>query len=371
MSQTLPKVPFLDLRIQDPIERRELVEALEAMLTHGRVVLGPEVAQLETEVALRCGRRFAIGVNSGTDALLLALRCLDLKPGDEVITTSLSWLATASAIRLAGGTPVFADIGDDLNIDPDSVARLISPRTKALLPVHYTGKICRMDELDKLAQNHKLSVIEDSAQAFGASLAGRPAGSFGTVACFSMNPMKVLSALGEAGMVVTDSEDLAARLERLRYHGTVNRERCVELSWNGRLDTLQAAFLLKRLNRLDALISRRREIASWYAELLSGVVDLPVEHRGERDVYYTYTIRADRRDALKAFLESRGIETKIQHPILMPEQPVHAGSRGEWTHAAKLRDRILCLPGHEKLERAQIEHVAACVREFYGKKPAP
>jgi dTDP-4-amino-4,6-dideoxygalactose transaminase len=360
-------VSFLDLRVQDPAERRELLEAMDTVLTHGRIVLGPEVAQLEAEIARRCDRRFAIGVNSGTDALLLALRCLDLKPGDEVITTSLSWLATASAIRLAGGTPVFADIRDDLNIDPDSVARLISPRTKALLPVHYTGKVCRMDELNRVAQTHAITVIEDAAQAFGASLAGRPAGSFGTLGCFSMNPMKVLSALGEAGMVVTDREDLARRLECLRYHGTVNRERCVELSWNGRLDTLQAAFLLRRLQRFDALIARRREVASWYGDLLAGVVDLPVESPGGRDVYYTYQIRADRRDELKAHLESCGIETKIQHPLLMPEQPVHAGARGEWTRAARLRDRILCLPAHEKLERTHVEHVGDCVRGFYGK----
>lgn len=365
MSPTPPKVPFLDLRILEAAERRDFLEALEAVMTHGRFVLGPEVAQLEAEVARRSGRRFAIGVNSGTDALLLALRCLDLKPGDEVITTSLTWLATASAVRLAGGTPVFADIRDDLNIDPDSIARLISPRTKALLPVHYTGKMCRMDELGKIAQAHGVRVIEDAAQSFGASLGGRAAGSFGTFGCFSMNPMKVLSALGEAGVVVTDDETLASRVERLRYHGTVNRERCVELSWNGRLDTLQAAFLLKRLQRFDAVVARRREIASWYAELLSGVVDLPVERPGERDVYYTYTIRADRRDELKAHLESRGIETKIQHPLLTPEQPVHAGSRGEWTRAARLRDRILCLPGHEKLERAQVERVAEGVKEFY------
>jgi len=366
MSLFPAKVPFLDLRIQDPAERREMLEALEGIMTHGRFVLGPEVAQFEAEVARRCGRRFAVGVNSGTDALLLGLRCLDLKPGDEVITTSLTWLATASAVRVAGGTPVFADIREDLNIDPESVARLISPRTKAILPVHYTGKMCRMDELGKIAQAHNIPVIEDCAQSFGASLDGRPVGSLGLIGCFSMNPMKVLAALGEAGVLVTDREDLAARLERLRYHGTVNRERCVELSWNGRLDTLQAAFLLRRLQRFDALIARRREIAAWYGKLLAGVVDLPVERPGERDVYYTYQIRADRRDELKAHLESRGIETKIQHPILTPEQPVHAGARGEWTRAAALKTRILCLPAHEKLELGQVEHVAACVREFYG-----
>ncbi len=367
MSHAPERVPFLDLRVQDPAERRELMEAMEAVLTHGRLVLGPEVAQFEAEIARRCGRKFAIGVNSGTDALLLALRCLDLKPGDEVITTSLTWLATASAIRLAGGTPVFADIRDDLNIDPDSVGRLISPRTRAILPVHYTGKVCRMDDLGKLAEARKLPVIEDCAQSFGATLDGRAAGSFGTLGCFSMNPMKVLNALGEAGVVATDDEEAAARIDRLRYHGTVNRERCVEVSWNGRLDTMQAAFLLRRLKRFDAVIARRREIASWYADLLKGVVELPVERPGERDVYYTYQIRADRRDELKAHLESRAIEVKIQHPILTSEQPVHAGCRGEWTRAAALRNRILCLPVHEKLDRAQVERVAAGVREFYGR----
>lgn len=370
MTQTMTKVRFLNLSILDDEEREELLAAADAVFRHGRLVIGPEVQELENQVAARVGRRFGIGVSSGTDALVLSLWALGLKPGDEVITTSLSWIATANAVRLAGATPVFADIGDDLNIDPESVKRLITPKTKALLPVHYTGKTCRMPELMKLAEKHKLTVIEDASQSFDATLGGRHAGSFGAMGCFSMNPMKVFAALGEAGMVVTDDPALRDKLDSLRYHGTVNRESCVQLSWNGRIDTLQTAFLLKRLPRLAGLIEKRRQIAGWYGKLLKGLpgVDLPVERTGERDVYYTYTIRADRRDELKAYLEAEGIESKIQHPILMPEQPIYQKTaRGEWKNALLLKARILCIPANEKLPREQIEFVAGKIREFYGK----
>jgi dTDP-4-amino-4,6-dideoxygalactose transaminase len=367
MSSTLVKVRFLDLSVPAE-EKKELLAAADAVLSHGRLVIGPEVGELESQVAARVGRKFAIGVNSGTDALLLAFKAAGLGAGDEVITTSLSWLATASTVKLVGATPVFADIKDDLNIDPASVERLLTPKTKAILPVHYTGKVCDMPALLAIAKKHKLLVIEDASQAFDATLDGKRSGSFGDLGCFSMNPMKVFAALGEAGMVVTDDETLRDKLDSLRYHGTVNRERCTQLSWNGRLDTLQAAFLIKRLARLKGLVEKRRKIAGWYNEALKGVVRTPVEAMGERDVYYTYTIQADRRDELKAFLEAGGIETKIQHPILMPEQPVNAkDARGEWKNAARLRDRILCIPANEKIERSQVDYVAARIREFYGK----
>jgi dTDP-4-amino-4,6-dideoxygalactose transaminase len=359
------RVPFLDLRITDEAERQDLLEAVDAVFRHGRIVLGPEVAELERQVAARCGRKYGVAVNSGTDALFLALKALGLGPGDEVITTALSWIATTNAIALTGATPVFADIGDDLNIDPDSARKLITPRTKALLPVHYTGKVCRMNELAALATEHGLALVEDAAQAFDASHHGRKAGSFGALACFSMNPMKVFAACGESGMVLTDREGLYELLISLRYNGTVNREECVRVSLNGRPDTLQAAILLRRLARVDALIEKRRQIAAWYNEQLEGVVGTPREEEGERDVYYTYQVRTARRDELKAFLEANGVETKIQHPMLMPQQPAHRnGARGDFPNALRLVKQILCLPAHEKLTRADVDYVAGCVRRF-------
>ena len=362
------KVPFLDLRVTDPAERAELLAAVAAVFDHGRLVMGPELEQLESAIARDCGRHHALAVGSGTHALWLALKTLRFQPGDEVITTSLSWIATANAIALAGATPVFADIGDDLNLDPASVARLISPLTRAILPVHYTGRACAMDELLAIAQHHRLTVIEDAAQAFGATYRGRKVASFGHLAAFSMNPMKVLAACGEAGFVVTDDREQHERLVALRYNGCVNREQCIEPSLNGRMDTLEAAILLKRLARLPAVLAARRRNAAQYDALLRGLVDTPPRTGDREDVFYTYTIRADNRDALKAFLESRGVETKIQHPYLMPDQPAYRQNvRGEFARARQIQQRILCLPIHEKLTEDQIAHVASTIKEFFGR----
>jgi dTDP-4-amino-4,6-dideoxygalactose transaminase len=359
------KVPFLDLRIANDQARQELLSAVDTVFRHGRIILGPEVQELERQVAAHCGRKYAVGVHSGTDALFLALKSLDLGPGDEVITSALSWVATANAIALTGAAPVFADIRDDLNIDPASVRKLITAKTKALLPVHYTGKVCEMDALLQLAADHKLFVVEDAAQAFGAGYRERKAGSFGVLGCFSMNPMKVFAACGEAGMIVMDRDDLYERLLSLRYNGTVNREQCTQVSLNGRLDTLQAAILLRRLAGLEQLIQKRREIAAWYTQQLAGVVDIPKEGERERDVYYTYQIRTSRRDELKSFLETNGVETKIQHPYLMPQQPVYReGVRGNFPNALRLVKQILCIPVHEKLTREDVDYVAGCVRRF-------
>ena len=364
------RVPFLDLRVTDDAARQELLDAVDTVLRHGRIVLGPEVEEFEERVAALCGRRFGVGVNSGTDALFLGLKALKLGPGDEVIAPALSWVATANAIAMTGAEPVFADIGDDLNMDPASVERLITPRTRAILPVHFTGRICDMTALEKLAGDRKVPIVEDAAQAFGARRGDRPAGSFGVMTCFSMNPMKVLNAIGEAGIVLTDDEAVRDRLVSLRYAGTVNRERCIEVSINGRLDTIQAAVLLRRLRRLPEVITKRREIASWYCALLDGVVETPAEKPEELSVYYTFTVQADRRDELRTFLDGRGIETKIQHPILMPDQPVYAGRRGDYPNARRIIGRILCLPAHEKLTREDVEYVADAVKAFYASPSA-
>ena len=362
------QVRFLALEIDDEARLQRLLAAVERVLRHGRLVIGPEVPELERRVAERCGRRYAIGVSSGSTALLLGLRSVGIGPGDEVITTSLSWIATANAIATTGATPVFADIGDDLNIDPSSVRELVTRRTKAILPVHWAGKVCRMPAITEIADQHGLMVIEDAAQAFDASHNGRKAGSFGVVGCFSMNAMKVFAACGDAGMVVTDREDVYQRVLALRYNGTVNREECIEISLNGRLDTLQAAILLQRLDGVEAIIGQRREVACWYGEALKGIVETPEEAPGDRDAWYTYTIRAPRRDELKVFLQSRGVETRIQHPFLMPQQPVYRdGAKGKFSNAERLVGQVLCLPATEKIRREEVDYVATCIREFYGR----
>lgn len=365
-TQAVKRIPFFDTRVENPADRAEILAAIDVVLQHGRLVLGPEVQEFERRIAARVGRKHAVAVSSGTTAVWLGLRAAGVNPGDEVITTPLSWVATANAIAVAGAVPVFADIRDDLNLDPASLEPLITPRTRAILPVHYTGKVCDMDAIAAIAERHGLIVVEDAAQAFDATWRGRLAGSFGTVGCFSMNAMKVFAACGDAGVVVTDSEEIAQRLVRLRYNGTINREVCVDAALNGRIDPLQAAVLLTRLPKVAARIEKRRELAAMYTERLDGVVDVPRVTSEQQDVWYTYQIKVPRRDELMAFLDSRGVESRIQHPALMPDQPVYQSTRRECPNAQRLVRQILCLPLNERFTVNEIDYVVAAVREFHG-----
>jgi len=359
------KIPFLDLSIKDEALRAELLEAVGRVLSHGRFILGPEHDEFERAMEKRCRRRHAVGVGSGSDALFLALRALEIGPGDEVITTPLTWVATTNAIVLNGATPVFVDVRDDLNLDAGLIEAAITKRTKAILPVHFTGQCCDMDAILEVAERHGIPVIEDAAQAFDATYKGRPAGSFGRLACFSMNPMKVFRGYGEAGAVVTDDDALKERLASLRYAGTVNKENCHWPSINGRLDTLQAAMLLVNLRHIDGKIEARRRVAKDYDDLLGGIVDTPTRNPRCRHTYYSYTVGCDDRDALKEFLLARGVETKIQHPFLMP---YHAAYRGKFKAdipvAERLVKRILCIPNHEDMTADGIAYVADCISDF-------
>ncbi len=359
------KVPFLDLRVTDDGERSEILEAVEKVLMHGRILLGPEVEELQQEVARRVGSKYAIGCNSGTDALIIAMRALGIGVGDEVIVPALSFIATANAVSLCGGQPVFADLGEDLNIDIDSMESLITPATKAVIPVHWAGRMCDMERLVAIANRHNLYVVEDASQSFDATFRGRKAGSYGIIGCFSMNSMKVFASLGEAGMIVTDDPQLYDRCVSLRYHGLIDREYCTALAQNSRLDTLQAAALLVRLKRLDSIIEQRRKNATYYNGRLSNSVTVPSERSDERHVYYTYTIQSNCRDALKRHLEANEIEVKIQHPLLMPQHPIYLNrAKGSWSKAEDLIKRVLCIPANEKLTSEQLTTVADAVLSF-------
>ncbi len=362
------RVRFLDLSIRDANYKAQLLAAVERVMDHGRFILGPEIDQFEKAVAAYCGRRFAVGVGSGSDALFLSLRALGVGAGDEVITTPLTWVATTNAIVLNGATPVFVDIGDDLNLDAGLIEAAVTPRTKAILPVHFTGQMCDMKTIMAVADRYGIAVVEDAAQAFGAEQNGRRAGSIGTLGCFSMNPMKVFNAFGEAGVVITDDSSLAEKLCSLRYAGTVNKEDCHWPSINGRLDTIQAAMLLVGLERVEAKIEARNRIAAAYKQRLAGLVGLPVEKLGFRHTWYSYTIRSGRRDALKAFLTDRGIETKVQHPFLMHRHTAYAGRlEAKVPKAESAVTEILCLPNHQDLTDKEMHLVAEGVRDFHGR----
>ncbi len=364
----MDKVRFLNLTVEKN-ERDNFIEKLISIMEDGQIVLGPEVTEFEKNISKACSRKFATGVGSGSDAVYIALSSLNLNKGDEIITTSLSWIATANAVALTGATPVFADINDDLNISPNSVQKLITPKTKAILSVDYTGRLADVRSLVDICNSNNLHLVEDGSQAFGAKRDGYTCGGYGIVSAISHNPMKVLSALGEAGSVLTDDPEIKDRLDSLRYNGTINKEYLVKPSINGRIDTIQAAILNVRLSTFESLIKKRASNAEIYNELLDRrYIQVPKLNANETHVYYTYTILAEKRDQLFTYLQQQNIECKIQHPILMPEQPPFKECTSEITNALKLKAKLISLPIHEKLTRDDIEKVCYAVNKFYSNK---
>jgi dTDP-4-amino-4,6-dideoxygalactose transaminase len=368
--RTPVRVPYVNLAGQHRALKAELLDAVAGVLDNGQFILGEPVQQFEQRFAALCGVRFAVGVNSGTDALVLALRALDIGPGDEVITVPNTFVATASAIVLAGAHPVFVDVGDDYNMDARLIERAITARTKAILPVHLTGRPADVEGIGAVAAKHGLPVVEDCAQAVLAESNGRRVGSFGALGCFSLHPLKTLNACGDGGVVTTDDPALADRLRILRNIGLRTRDDCAAWAANSRLDTIQAAILLVKLRYLEHWTQARRAHAAFYALRLAGVdgLTLPSEHPHQHAVYHTYVVQAERRDELKAFLAERGIETSIHYPI-----PIHLHRaaaelklpRGSFPVAERQAAHILSLPVYPELTGEQLEAVVDALREFY------
>ncbi|MFQ5732235.1 MAG: DegT/DnrJ/EryC1/StrS family aminotransferase [Planctomycetaceae bacterium] len=363
-------VPYVDLAGRLAPLKERLLEAVGKVLDHGQFVFGSELREFEKRFAAACGVPYAVGVNSGTDALILALRALGVGPGDEVITAPNSYVATAAAIALTGARPVPADVGDDMNIDPEQIEAKIGPRTKALLPVHLTGRPAEMDAILDIARRCGLFVVEDAAQAVLAEYGGRRVGSFGDAGAFSLHPLKTLGCCGDGGVITTRDESLYKSLCRLRNLGLEDRDHSRTWSGNSRLDSMQAALLLVIMDSLDGWTDRRRENARFYLEALADVpgLILPGESDRERCVYHTFIIRADRRDELQQFLKSRGVEAPVHYPVPIHLHPAAAGlghGRGAFPKAETQADRILTLPIHSLLTREQREHVSRSIREFY------
>jgi dTDP-4-amino-4,6-dideoxygalactose transaminase len=365
-------VPYVNLAGQHRALKAELLAAVETVLDRGQFVLGPAVNDFESRFAALCGVKFAIGVGNGTDAITLALRALHIGPGCEVITVPNSFVATASAIVMAGARPVFVDVADDLNIDSKLVERAITPRCRALLPVHLTGRSCDMTALNAIAARHGLHVIEDAAQAVMAEHRGGRVGSFGAAGCFSLHPLKTLNACGDGGVVTTNDPKLADRLSVLRNIGLRSRDDCEIWSGNSRLDSLQAALLLVKLKYVERWTEARRDNARLYWEALADVPRItppPVERQGDRAVYHTFVIQAERRDELKAFLLSRGIETSIHYPIPIHLQRAAADlgyPPGSFPNAERQAGSVLSLPIYPELTDAQRTLVVESIRDFYG-----
>ncbi len=365
-------VPYADLAHEAAANKIPLLSACERVMLSGRYILGTELAAFEREFADYCGTRFAVGTSSGTVALLITLRAFEWSAGAEVITVSNSFVATTAAIVLAGAKPVFVDIGEDGNIDPDCIESAITEHTRAILPVHLTGRPAKMPEIVGIAKRHGLVVIEDAAQAVGASLDGKRVGGFGDAACFSLNPLKNLHAYGDGGVITTDDEMLYRRLLRQRNHGLIDRERCEFFSFNCRLDELQAAMVRVQLPLLDGWTEARRKAAFRYNESLAAFGDAPVEVEGERCVYQTYVLKVEHRDALQRHLRENGVEALVHYATTIDQQPAASGFARSCNALPRTRahvERILSLPLYPGITLTQQERVVELVSGFFSRKP--
>ncbi len=366
-----PAVPFLDLVAPHRALEEPLVEAFRRALRGAQFVGGPEVEAFEREFATSCGARECVGVNSGTDALRFAYLALGVRPGDEVITVSQTFIATTEAITQAGGTIRFVDIdAETMTMDPAAVGAAIGPRTVGLVPVHLYGHAADMDPLLQLAQRHGLWVVEDAAQAHGATYKGRPAGSLGALAAFSFYPAKNLGACGEAGATVGNDPERLAVVRQLREHGQARKYYHDSEGYNGRLDAIQAAFLRIKLRHLPAWADGRRRAAAWYREALADVAEvrLPAEAPYARHCYHLFVIRAERRDALRAHLTEQRIGTGLHYPLPLHLQNAYKGMglrKGAFPITERAADTVLSLPMFPELEEAQVERVADAIRRFF------
>jgi len=363
------KVPYFDLSVHLRSLRPDLEAAIGRCLDSGAFCLGPEVKQFESEFAAFCGAGHCVAMNSGTSALHVAMRLLDLGPGDEVITTPFTFIATSWAIVYTGARPIFVDVEEGtLNLDPSQVEKAITPRTKAVLPVHLYGHPCDLEPLLEVARRRNLPVIEDAAQAHGARYHGKPVGTFGLMSAFSFYPTKNLGACGEGGALVTDRADLAARARSLREHGSSARYLHDEIGYNYRMEGIQGAVLRATLPRLAGWNQARRRIAHRYHDLLA---DTPLVLQREagpvESVYHLYTIRHPARDRLKTHLESCGVGSAIHypHPLHLQKCFAHLGYRpGAFPRSERAARECLSLPMYPELTDEQIGTVAAAIHDF-------
>lgn len=367
------QVPFNDLKIQYDGLKGECRQALDRVLESQGYILGPEVEAFEKAFAEYCQAKYAVGVNSGTMALQLALLALDVKPGDEVITVAQTFIATAEAISWCGATPVFIDVDDQTyTINPALIEKAITPKTRGIIPVHLYGHPSDMNAVKSVAQKHGLFVLEDAAQAHGALFQGKRVGGLGEASCFSFYPGKNLGAFGEGGAVVTNDEKVALEVKKLRNHGGIVRYTHERLGFNGRMEAIQGAVLNVKLPHLDEWNAKRRKNAELYHELLAGLdLALPREAEGCRSVYNSYVIRSKKRGALQSFLSSADIQTMIYYPVKIHQLDFykHLGYQdGSLPVTEALCAEGLALPIYPDLSEEQLAYVGTKVREFFSQQ---
>jgi len=362
-------------KLQYQTLKNEIDSVIQDVLQRGDLILRKDVEDFEKKLAAFVGTKYAIGLNSGTDALFFSLKSAGIGKGDEVITVSHTFIATISTIVQCGATPVLVDIGKDFLMDTNKVEQVITAKTKAIIPVYLNGRMCDMEKLLRIAKKHNLTVIEDAAQALGAKFKikndkWQVAGSFGLTGCFSFYPAKILGTFGDGGAVVTDESEIANTIRLLRDHGQKTKTEIVCYGFNSRLDNLQAAFLNLKFKYLPNWIKRRREIAGIYNEGLKGVSEVklpPAPNLDKRyfDIYQNYVLKVKKRDELFEFLKKKGIETLIKDPIANHLHPNLGLFHFHLPYTEKLAKEVISLPIYPELENADVEYVINCIKDFY------
>lgn len=363
------RVPYVNFPAQYAEERDEIIALVDDVFSKGEFVGGKYVDQIEEEIAAAVGVKHAITLNSGTDALILAMKGFCIGLGDEVITPPNSFVASTAAITAVGAKPVFVDVKPDQNIDPALIEAAITDRTRAIMPVHLTGRVAEMDRIMEIAERHGLKVIEDAAQSFGSRYQNVMSGAIGHAGCFSAHPLKNLNAAGDAGFITTDDDELSEYARLQRNHGLKDRETVVTWGSVSRMDNLQAAFLTMRLKRTDTVFKKRRANVQMYRDLLKDIdIFIPPCAQAEFNTFHTFVVQVERRDALRAHLAERGIETAVHYPVPIHLQPAAQSlnhKTGEFPMTEHQASRIVSLPVHQFLSDDDLRYVVANIETFY------
>jgi dTDP-4-amino-4,6-dideoxygalactose transaminase len=367
--KTKYNIPFVNLSLQFKNLETELNKVFLEVGRNGNYILGEPVEHFEKDIANYCGVKHAISVGNGSDALFLCLKAYGIGPGDEVITAANSFIASAWVIVATGAKPILVDVCDDHNIDPKAVIKALSSKTKAIIPVHLAGRSAQMDELKTIANENGILIIEDAAQAIGATYKNQKIGSIGNAAGFSLHPLKNLGVYGDGGFITTNDDYLAENVRLLRNHGLENRNSCLVWGYNSRLDTLQAAFASVKLKYLDKWNIRNREIAELYRNKLNKYVTVPVDKSWEYNVYHNFVITTSKRDNLKLHLQNAGIGSAIHYPTPIHLQPASISlgySKGSFPMVERLSSQMLSLPIYPELTNNEVELIIDTIEKFFN-----
>ena len=363
------KIPYVNLKEQWKDERLNLLKIMDHCISKGDWVGGEEIKKFESKIAKKCNVNYCIALNSGTDALVLGLHLLGIKRGDEIITAPNSFIATAAAIVHLGAKPIFVDVLDNQNINPELIEKKITSKTKAIMPVHLCGRIANMLPIIEISKKYGIPIIEDAAQSIGSKYYNKPAGSFGELGCFSSHPLKNLNAIGDGGYITTNNKKIYNLVINLRNHGMNQRNIIKNFGYVSRMDNLQAAVLNYRLSKLDKIIKKRRENAKLYNTLLNhNYVFIPPTHKYEFHSYHTFVIQVKKRDKLKLFLEKNNIQTAIHYPIPIHLQPAAKKfnyKKGQFKNTEEQSKKILTLPINQYLTVLEIKKICKLINKFY------